>query len=156
MRQRNEELYLDDMNRAYNIQKLQYQYQKMINDATEKNTGLQEQISAQMNDQLEYLQNKEKLTQSDLDYANAQLDILQKQIALQDAQSSKTTMQLQRDASGNYSYVYTANESDVAQKQQDLIDSQINAYNIAKNALLESENNTITEIASARDKIIEI
>ncbi len=156
MRQRNEEAHLDDMNKAYNIQKLQFSYQKMLNDAAQKNTGIQQQISAQMNDQLDYLREKDKLTQADIDYANAQLSVLEKQIALQDAQSAKTKMRLQRDASGNYSYVYTADESDVAQKQQDLLDAQINAYNIAKQALLDSENNTISEITNARDKIIEI
>ena len=156
MRQRNEEAHLDDMNKAYNIQKLQFSYQKMLNDAAQKNTGIQQQISAQMNDQLDYLREKDKLTQADIDYANAQLSVLEKQIALQDAQSAKTKMRLQRDASGNYSYVYTADELDVAQKQQDLLDAQINAYNIAKQALLDSENNTISEITNARDKIIEI
>ena len=156
MRQRNEEAHLDDMNKAYNIQKLQFSYQKMLNDAAQKNTGIQQQISAQMNDQLDYLREKDKLTQADIDYANAQLTVLEKQIALQDAQSAKTKMRLQRDASGNYSYVYTADEADVAQKQQDLLDAQIAAYNVAKQALLDSENNTISEISDARDKIIEI
>ena len=156
MRQRNEEAHLDDMNKAYNIQKLQFSYQKMLNDAAQKNTGIQQQISAQMNDQLDYLREKDKLTQADIDYANAQLTVLEKQIALQDAQSAKTKMRFQRDASGNYSYVYTADEADVAQKQQDLLDAQIEAYNIAKQALLDSESNTISEISDTRDKIIEI
>lgn len=156
MRQRNEELYLDDMNRAYNVQKLQYSYQQMLNDSANNNALIQQKIAAHMEDQLDYLQGKEKLSQTDIDYANARLAILQKQIALEDAQSNKTQMRLQRDASGNYSYVYTANEDDLAQKQQDLLDAQINAYNIAKEGLLEAERGTIDEIASMQDQIVSI
>lgn len=156
MRQRNEELYLDDMNRAYNVQKLQYSYQQMLNDSANSNSLIQQKIAAHMEDQLGYLQGKEKLSQTDIDYANARLAILQKQIALEDAQSNKTQMRLQRDASGNYSYVYTANEDDVAQKQQELLDAQINAYNIAKEGLLEAEKGTIDEIASMQDQIVSI
>lgn len=156
MRQRNEELYLDDMNRAYNIQKLQYSYQEMLNDSANKNSLIQQKITLHMEDQLEYLRNKEELSQNDIDYANARLEILKKQIALEDAQSNKTQMRLQRDSSGNYSYVYTANEDDLVSKQQELLDAQINAYNIAKEGLLEAEQGTIDEIANMQDTIVSI
>lgn len=156
MQTRNEELYLDDMNRAYNIQKLQYSYQELLNDSSNQNALIQQQISSQMSDQLAYLQEKTELSQTDIDYANAQLTILEKQIALQDAQENKTQMRLQRDSTGNYSYVYTADEDDLAQKQQDLLDAQINAYNIAKEGLLDAEKSTIDEISNAKDQIVSI
>lgn len=156
MQTRNEELYLDDMNRAVEIQKIQFSYQNLLNDAANQNGLIQRQISEQMNDQLAYLQEKTKLSQVDIDYANAQLAILEKQIALQDVQQNKTQMQLQRDATGNYSYVYTADEDELANKQQELLDAQINAYNIAKEGLLQAEEDTISQISDARDEIVSI
>ena len=47
---------------------------------------------------------KKKLTQYDVDRANALYDIKLKEIALEEAQQNKSQMRLRRDSSGNYSY----------------------------------------------------
>ena len=128
---KNAELYLDDIERAYNIEKLRAKYQQMLNNTTDP--SIQRQIADAMNEQVSALQERVKLSQYDVDYANAQLEILQKRIALEEAQRNKSQMKLKRDAQGNYSYVYTANKDNVDNAQSDLLDSEQNAYELTKN-----------------------
>jgi hypothetical protein len=60
------------------------------------------------------LQKKNKLSQTELDIAQAEYEVLLAQIALEEAQNAKATVRLQRDSEGNYGYVYTADTSKVA------------------------------------------
>jgi len=62
-----------------------------------------------MDEQLNNLKNKEKLTQYDIDRAEQLLQIEQARAALEDTQAAKTELRLRRDSQGNYSYEYTAN-----------------------------------------------
>lgn len=148
---RNADYYLDDVNAAYNIQKLQADYLDMLDDAT--SLDVQQKITEQMNQQLGYLREKEKLSEYDVAYAQAQLEILQRQIALQEAQANKSQMKLRRDSQGNYSYVYTANEDDVKAAQGNLLDAQNNAYNLSKDQMKETQNDSISALQEAQDLI---
>ena len=136
---KNAELYLDDVERAYNIEKLRAKYQQMLNNTTDP--SIQRQIADAMNEQVSALQERVKLSQYDVDYANAQLEILQKRIALEEAQRNKSQMKLKRDAQGNYSYVYTANKDNVDNAQSDLLDSEQNAYELTKNNAISLQEN---------------
>jgi hypothetical protein len=44
--------------------------------------------------------------------------LLLAEIALEEAQSAKSTVRLQRDSEGNFGYVYTADQNEVANAQQ--------------------------------------
>jgi hypothetical protein len=85
-----------------------------------------------MQEQLDLLNNQATVSEYDVKLANAKLEILQKQIALEDAQRNKNKMQLRRDTQGNYRYVYIADQNDVAQAQQELLDSEYDAYELSK------------------------
>ena len=151
---RNAEQYLDAVNSAYEVQKLQGRYVQMLDDATDP--GVQREITKQMNEQLAILREKDKLSQYDVDYANAQLEILQKRIALEDAQRNKNQMRLKRDAQGNYSYVYTADENAIAEAQQALADAENNAYNLSKENIITQQENAMSAISSANSLIRDI
>lgn len=151
---RNAEQYLDAVNSAYEVQKLQGRYVQMLDDATDP--GIQREITKQMNEQLAILREKDKLSQYDVDYANAQLEILQKRIALEDAQRNKNQMRLKRDAQGNYSYVYTADENAIAEAQQALADAENNAYNLSKENIITQQENAMSAISSANSLIRDI
>ena len=153
MIERNADQYLDDVNSAYNIQKLQSKYLDLLDNSNQ--LSVQNQITEQMNQQLDYLREKDKLSQYDVDYANAQFEILQKTIALQEAQANKSQMKLKRDNQGNYSYVYTANESDVSSAQSDLLDAENNAYNLSKDNIIENQQNFYSAIQSAYDTLLD-
>ena len=55
-----------------------------------------------------------------------------KQIALEEAQANKSSMRLRRDAQGNYSYQFVADENATAEAQQELLALQNELYNQKK------------------------
>ena len=151
---RNADYYLDDVNAAYEIQKLQGKYLDLLDDAN--GLDVQNQITQQMTQQLAYLREKDKLSEYDVQYANAQLEILQKTIALQEAQRNKSQLQLRRDNQGNYSYVYTADENDTRAAQGDLLDAQNNAYNLSKDQMQQTQADSLSALQDARDTLEQI
>ena len=138
------EQYLDTVERSMELEKLRNKYQKMLNNTNDLTT--QNKIKAAMDDQLKALENQKKaiinnegeleyvnaLSQFDVDLANAKIEALQKQIALEEAQRNKNQMQLRRDTQGNYRYVYRADEEDLASAQEDLADADYEIYEMSK------------------------
>lgn len=123
-------LYLDKVNRAYEITKLQAKYTKQLNSTS--NIDIQNKINKAMQAQVKALQAKTKLSKYDVDLANAKYETLVAEIALQEAQANKTKMQLQRDSQGNYSYVYSQDENAIADAQNKLEEARVNEWNIIK------------------------
>lgn len=101
--------YFDNVERAVNME----EYTNILQDAANA-TGLtaenQAKINEFMDEELKKLNEKEKLTQYDIDESKARLEILKAEMALQDAQQNKSNMRLRRDSQGNYTYQYTGNE----------------------------------------------
>lgn len=151
---RNADYYLDDVNRAYNIQKLQGKYLDLLDKSNDLN--IQKKITDQMEQQLDTLHKKTKLSEYDVQYANAQLEILQKQIALEDAQRNKNQMKLRRDSQGNYSYVYTANQDNVRGAESDLLDAKNNAYNLSKEQMKQTQDDSLSALKDAQSTLNDI
>ena len=126
----NAEEYLDTINAAFAVQQTERKYQKALNDT--KGIKNQQSLRNLMNQQLSILKNKEKLTEYDIERAEKLLQVEQARIALEDAQSAKTSMRLKRDSQGNYSYEYTADSSSIEQAQQNLATAQNDLYNFDK------------------------
>lgn len=151
---RNADYYLDATNKAYNIQKLQGKYLDLLDGTND--LKVQQMITDQMKDQLGYLRNKTNLSSYDVQYAQAQLEILQKRIALEDAQNNKTQMKLRRDSQGNYSYVYTANQNNTRAAQGDLLDAQNNAYNLSKEQMKQTQSDSLSALTEAKSQVDDI
>lgn len=151
---RNADYYLDDVNAAYEIQKLQGDYLELLDGSND--VKIQQMITEQMKQQLGYLRDKEKLSEYDVAYAQAQLEILQKRIALEEAQRNKSQMKLRRDSQGNYSYVYTADEGDVASAQEGLLDAQNNAYNLSKDQMKQTQDDSLSALSDAQQMLNDI
>lgn len=66
------------------------------------------------------------LTQTDVDLLKAKFEIQKAQDAYEEAQNAKNTMRLARDASGNWSYVYSADSENTEDAAQKLADAQYN------------------------------
>ena len=92
------------------------------------NAVAKKKLKAYINE-TEQLQNQSKLSQYELEIQQAKYDLLLAEIALQEAQDSKSTVRLQRDSEGNMGYVYTADSNKVAEAQQQLEDAQNALYN---------------------------
>ena len=137
------EQYLDNVERGMELEKLRGRVQKIqddVIDATDQKyadrakailKALEDQKKAIINNQgeLEYVN---ALSQFDVDLANAKIEALQKQIALEEAQRNKNQMQLRRDTQGNYRYVYRANQDDILSAQEELADSEYEIYEMSK------------------------
>ena len=128
----NADRYLDTVNSTYEVQALEAKYMNTI-DSTDS-ISAQKKLNKAMEEELAALREKDKLTQYDIDRANKKLDITMKQIALEEAQANKSTMRLRRDAQGNYSYQFVADEDEIAKAQQDLLAAQNDLYNFDKEA----------------------
>ena len=124
------EEYLDNTEKTYELGKLMRQINNSIADKNNV-TGAKE--LAALADEVTKKQEKGvKLSQYDVDLLNAKYQLTLAQIALEEAQNNKTTMRLRRDASGNYSYVYTADADAISNAEQTVEDKQKNLYDISK------------------------
>lgn len=81
--------------------------------------------------EIQALQEKGELSHYELEDAKARYEVLKAQIALEEAQNAKSTVRLQRDNEGNYGYVYTADQSAVAEAEDNLAKAQNDRYNLA-------------------------
>ena len=129
--------YLDDVESAFEIDKLRANYTDLLNDAQGASLATQNKIRQQMNEQLSILEDQETVSEYDVELANAKLNLLQKEIALEDAQRNKNQMQLRRDSQGNYRYVYRADQDEVNKAQREVFEAQQNIYKISKNHIEE-------------------
>lgn len=149
-----EERYLDDVNADYGINELMRKFDKSIDetDSYSAKRKLVEQRIAQENKLNDILEERGKISQYELDRANAEYELTLKQIALEEAQQTASKMKLTRDASGNYSYQYVADESAVAEAQAELEAAQNELYNLDKSRnkeLVDEYYNTMTEANEA-------
>ena len=78
---------------------------------------------------VEGLQGQTEVSQEELNIARARYDLLQAQIALEEAQNAKSTVRLTRNAEGNWGYMYTADENKISDAEQKLEDAENKLYN---------------------------
>ena len=123
-----QEEYLTTTNKIYETNKLMNQAQQEIDKS---NNTVAKQRLKQFIDETNQLQKKNKLSQYELEIQQAKYELLLAEIALEDAQSAKSQVRLQRDAEGNFGYVYTADQEKVNSAAQELADAQNELYNIA-------------------------
>lgn len=79
---------------------------------------------------IEQLQVSGNLTQTELQTAQARYKVLEAEIALEEAKNAKSEVRLTRDSEGNFGYVYTANQDEVANATQNYLDAQNELYNV--------------------------
>lgn len=150
----NADRYLDTINSTYEVQKLQRKYQQSINDTD--SLSAQKKLNDLMQQEISYLEEKDKLTQYDIDRANLKYEIALKQIALEEAQQNKSTLRLKRDSQGNYSYQYAGDEEGVADKQQELADAQNQLYNLDKDAYQQNLDDMYNIYSEFQSKMTEV
>ena len=147
-------MYLDSINSSFEIQKLQNKYLDSIDNTS--SLSAQKKLNNLMNEQIEMLKAKEKLTQYDVDRANALYEIALKEIALQDAQKNKSKMRLRRDSQGNYSYQYVSDEDSIAQAQQELLEAQNSLYNLDKDKYKSNLDEIYSTYSEFQQKLLEL
>lgn len=145
--------YLSPLDRAFGIDEIRANYQTAINDSS--NIKAQQKINDLMQEQLDILESQDKLSQYDLDRANKKLEILQAEIALQEAQDAKTQMRLTRGADGTYSYQYVADESAINKAQENLKKANQSLYQLDIEAYQENLDEFYSLYQEYQDKMRE-
>lgn len=146
--------YLDEVNARYGMDQLNRKIQTSIDEsdnyaAQKKLADLRAKQEQRLNDILE---ERGKLSQYELDRANAEYELTLKQIALEEAQQTSNKMKLTRDAMGNYTYQYVADQDAIAKAEEELAAAENNLYNIDKErnkSLVDEYYATMTEANEA-------
>lgn len=126
--------YLNVADAQLNINKIQKNYKSAIENAS--SLAAQTQLRVKMEAELNKLQaNRNKLTQYEVDRANAVYELTLKQIALEESQRNASKMKLTRDANGNLTYAFAQDQDAAAAAQAELEEAQNNLFNIDNDEL---------------------
>ena len=143
--------YLDQTENPYQISQFSASAEKAIADTDAVSNQLR--LTSVYKEQLKILQEKDKLTQYDVDRAQKLLDLEIKRQALEDARNNKASLKLRRDKSGNYSYQYVADEKKVAQAQSDYNKSKNDVYEMDKSNLASATSTFYSDIQAIQDEL---
>lgn len=119
--------YLTTTNKIYETNKLIATTQKEIDNTS--NTVAKRKLQ-EFADETKQLQNRSKLSNYELQVQQAKYELLLAEIALEEARNSKSTVRLQRNAEGNYGYVYTADQNKVNDALMSYQEKENNLYNL--------------------------
>jgi hypothetical protein len=106
-----QEDYLTTTNKIYETTKLMRTAQQAIDATT--NATTKQKLKNFVNE-TKSLQDQTNLSKYELEIQQAKYDLLLAEIALQDAQNAKSVVRLKRDSEGNFGYVYTADDNQIA------------------------------------------
>ena len=143
--------YYNSVQKAYHIQTLNNKIQKSINKQSNiKNAQKLEKLRQK---ELGELRDMNRMSEYDLKVAEAKYDIALKEIALEESRNNKNTMKLSRNAEGNWSYQYVADEGDVEDRQQDLLDAYMNLQNISDEQMSKLMDEGLAAIGNLKEEI---
>lgn len=139
-----QEEFLTKTNQIYETNKLMRTATKAMDDTSNK--AAKQKIKNYI-EETKKLQNTTRLSKYELEIQQAKYDLLLAEIALEEAQNAKSTVRLTRDNEGNFGYIYTADQDEVDDAQQQLEDAQNNLYNIQ----YEGQQNALTKFVEAEE-----
>ena len=132
-----DDTYLDDYQKIYELSKLTRDINNKIDD-TDIIAGKQK-LKALLEDINELQEDGVEMSQYDLEYLQATYDLRLAELELEEARNAKNTVRLQKDNEGNWSYVYTQNT--------DAVDSAQQKYEDALYAMQDLSTNYIDEMS---------
>lgn len=109
-----------------------------------------------MDDLMKAKNNEVKLTEYDYNILRERFNLIKAQAAFEDARNAKNTMRLARDASGNWSYIYSSDPDDMKKKEQEIEDSLNRIYELSYDrvrALINELYGLPDELAQALSKL---
>ena len=122
-----QEEYLTTTNKLYETNTL---LRKLDKDMNNVNNQISKDKLASFAKEVEQAQISNKLAKSSMEILKARYELLQAEMALEDAKDAKAIVRLQRDNEGNYGYVYTADPDKENDAEQNLADKENDLYNL--------------------------
>jgi hypothetical protein len=146
--------YYDAVERVTEINEMENKWQKAISNTS----GLknQQRLKTLMDEQLDSLKDKNKLSEYDITLAEKRLAVYQAQIALEEAQNNKNAMKLTRGTDGNWSYQYVADTDAIAEKEEDLAKANGDYYGYVKDSWLSMTESINSTTQTALQRISEL
>lgn len=114
------ERYLSDYEKIYQLSKLNRQITNSIDETD--NVRAKNELAKLQKEILELSESDAEVSEYQIEYLQKQYDLRLAQIALEDAQNAKSQVRMRRDAEGNWSYVYTADQNNIENAQQNYED----------------------------------
>lgn len=133
--------FLTKTTQLYEITKLSNEIQQEI-DATDN--PVRKQKLKDLQAYVNALGEQNKLSEYELEYAQAKYDLTLKEMALEEAKNSKTNLRLVRNSQGNWTYQYTADQDNIANAQQEYQDALNNLYKMSLDRVSELEKEIIS------------
>ena len=116
--------YLDDYEKIYQLSKLNRDINNSIDDTDSIKA---KKILKSLQEEINELQNSEQeMSQYDLEYLQKRYELKLAEIALEEAQNAKSTVRMMQDSEGNWSYVYTSDQEEISNAQQQYEDALFN------------------------------
>ena len=145
------EVFFDPVESSYEIDKLGRKIKKAIDSSM--NLKAQKRLNEFREKEIKLLREKDKLSADDVKRSELKLELLQKQIALEETQNNKNTMRLRKDAMGNYTYEFVANEEDTEEAQQELSDARYNLWEHNMEGIQDSTQEYYSQLGDFREKV---
>jgi hypothetical protein len=146
--------YLADYEKIYQINKLNREIENSV-DATNNVKAKQELLELQSKINA-YEEAGVEISEYQMEQLRQEYELKKAQIALEEAQSAKSEVQMTRDAEGNYSYVYTANTEDVSKAEQSYEDKLYAMQRSNADYINDLQSNMIQLEQDYQDKVKEI
>lgn len=136
-----DERYLDNFEKVYEINKLNREVNNSINNAASEVTAkklrdFQEDLLAMQKEGI-------NVSKYDVEFMQKKYDLLVAEAALRDAQNAKSVVRLRRDSEGNFGYIYTADQDNVANAQQKYDDALYAMQKFGKESLQTAQEQII-------------
>ena len=148
--QEKSERFLSEYEQMYELSKLTRNIANSIDDTD--NLKAKKELKKLEEGIQDIQENNTKLSQYDLEALQKRYDLKLAEIALEEAQNAKSQVMMQRDAEGNWSYVYTANEEETAKAQENYEKALYDLQSLNENYLNELQGKIIqsqSEMAQA-------
>ena len=141
-----QEHYLDNVERSFNMEELDGIFNDIL-ESMEGRNDLQQEFLKFQDEEIAKLNERDKLTQYDIDELKARLEIKRQELALEEAQQNKSNLRLRRDSQGNYNYQYVANDDDVEDAESSILTAKKDWYELVKKRNVETAE-AVMEIRS--------
>lgn len=133
--------YLDSETQLYELEKMRRTINKEL--ASNQNLVAVQKLSDVLED-INAIQAKGlEMSEYDLKMLQAKYDLRKAEIELEEAQNNKTEVRLMRNAQGNWSYVFTANQDAISDAEQKVADEREKLSNESEQYLQEVQGNLI-------------
>ena len=128
--------YYDGVESVYEIQKLSSKYDQSI--AQTRSLIAQQKLNDLKQEELNRLREAQDetnaLSKYEVQRADLRYQLALREIALEEAQNSKTDMKLTRDEQGNWTYQYIADDTEIETKRQEMLDALNDLYQLSSEA----------------------